>query len=202
MDTERLVDETGRHDPRWPAEYQRDNREAGEVVNGGELVHLGDAFTRSVHRNVKELAADIFGWAATWNENPRPFVWTNPPNRSSNASPRPTIPARVMATVMLPQAFEGLSDAESTDRFEFDLHWQAAAGFDAGYVSFHAIRLFDARSTVLRACRGCVEGRPGRVMRRKQSNLSWCGSIRAGAIAKLECRCHVPNAKWFLASTR
>jgi hypothetical protein len=34
---------------------------------------------------------------------------------------RPTIPARVMATVMLLQAFEGLSDAESTDRLEFDL---------------------------------------------------------------------------------
>ena len=31
---------------------------------------------RSAHRNVKELAADIMDWAATWNENPRPFVWT------------------------------------------------------------------------------------------------------------------------------
>ena len=31
---------------------------------------------RSAHRNVKELAADITAWAATWNENPRPFVWT------------------------------------------------------------------------------------------------------------------------------
>jgi hypothetical protein len=27
---------------------------------------------RSAHRNVKELAADILDWAATWNENPRP----------------------------------------------------------------------------------------------------------------------------------
>lgn len=31
---------------------------------------------RSAHRNVKELAADIIAWAAAWNENPRPFVWT------------------------------------------------------------------------------------------------------------------------------
>jgi len=30
---------------------------------------------RSAHRNVKELAADIEAWAATWNENPTPFVW-------------------------------------------------------------------------------------------------------------------------------
>ena len=30
---------------------------------------------RSAHRTVKELAADIEAWAATWNENPTPFVW-------------------------------------------------------------------------------------------------------------------------------
>jgi transposase len=30
---------------------------------------------RSAHRSVKELAADIVAWAATWNENPTPFVW-------------------------------------------------------------------------------------------------------------------------------
>ena len=31
---------------------------------------------RSAHRSVKELAADILAWAAAWNENPKPFVWT------------------------------------------------------------------------------------------------------------------------------
>ena len=31
--------------------------------------------TRSAHRNVKELAADINAWAANWNQNPTPFVW-------------------------------------------------------------------------------------------------------------------------------
>jgi transposase len=31
---------------------------------------------RGAHRNVKELTADIKAWVATWNENPRPFVWT------------------------------------------------------------------------------------------------------------------------------
>src|SRR3954451_23805621 len=30
---------------------------------------------RSAHRSVNELAADINAWAATWNENPKPFVW-------------------------------------------------------------------------------------------------------------------------------
>ncbi len=31
---------------------------------------------RAAHRNVKELSADILSWVATWNENPKPFVWT------------------------------------------------------------------------------------------------------------------------------
>jgi transposase len=30
---------------------------------------------RSAHCSVKELAADINAWAASWNENPMPFVW-------------------------------------------------------------------------------------------------------------------------------
>ena len=30
---------------------------------------------RSAHRSVKELAADIEVWVATWNENPTPFIW-------------------------------------------------------------------------------------------------------------------------------
>jgi transposase len=31
---------------------------------------------RSAHRSVKALAADIRNWVETWNENPKPFVWT------------------------------------------------------------------------------------------------------------------------------
>jgi len=41
---------------------------------------------------------------------------------------RPTVPARVVATVMLLQAYEGLSDREACDRLAFDLRWKAAAG--------------------------------------------------------------------------
>jgi transposase len=31
---------------------------------------------RSTHRSVRELNADIRAWIETWNEDPRPFVWT------------------------------------------------------------------------------------------------------------------------------
>jgi transposase len=30
---------------------------------------------RSAHRNVTTLEADLRAWTATWNDNPRPFVW-------------------------------------------------------------------------------------------------------------------------------
>ena len=56
---------------------------------------------------------------------------------SDSVRGRPTIPARVMATVMLLQAFEGLSDREACDRLGFDLRWQAAAGVDTGAEAFH-----------------------------------------------------------------
>ena len=59
---------------------------------------------------------------------------------------RPTIPARVMASVMVLQAFEGLSDAEAVDRLSFDLRWQAACGVDTGYVAFHPTSLVGQRN--------------------------------------------------------
>jgi transposase len=30
---------------------------------------------RSAHKTLKALTADLNGWIATWNDNPRPFVW-------------------------------------------------------------------------------------------------------------------------------
>ena len=32
---------------------------------------------RGVHKSVPALEADIRAWIDTWNENPRPYVWTN-----------------------------------------------------------------------------------------------------------------------------
>jgi hypothetical protein len=59
---------------------------------------------------------------------------------------RPTVPARVLATVMLLQAHEGLSDQEACDRLERDLAWQAAAGVHSGYVAFHPTVLVGMRN--------------------------------------------------------
>jgi hypothetical protein len=65
---------------------------------------------------------------------------------AESAKGRPTVPARVVATVMLLQSFEGLSDREACDRLEVDLRWQAAAGVDAGYWAFHPAVLVGMRN--------------------------------------------------------
>ena len=59
---------------------------------------------------------------------------------------RPTVPARILATVMILQAFEGLSDREATDRLSFDLRWQAGAGVRIGQEAFHPTVLVGARN--------------------------------------------------------
>jgi hypothetical protein len=59
---------------------------------------------------------------------------------------RPTVPARVLATVMILQAHEGLSDQEAVDRLECDLRWQAAAGVHSGYEGFHSTVLVGIRN--------------------------------------------------------
>jgi IS5 family transposase len=59
---------------------------------------------------------------------------------------RPTVPARVMATVMVLQAHEGLSDQEAVDRLGRDLAWQAAAGVHIGYEPFHSTVLVGMRN--------------------------------------------------------
>jgi hypothetical protein len=59
---------------------------------------------------------------------------------------RPTVAARVVATVMLQQAHEGLSDREACDRLAFDLRWKAAAGLPVGSCSFHPTVLVGMRN--------------------------------------------------------
>jgi hypothetical protein len=70
-----------------------------------------------------------------------------------SARGRPTVPARVLATVMVLQAHEGLSDREATDRLEVDLRWQAAAGVGAGYEAFHPTVLVGQRNRLRASAR-------------------------------------------------
>jgi hypothetical protein len=40
----------------------------------GELTNK--KIRRGAHRSVRALNADIRAWINTWNDNPRPYVWT------------------------------------------------------------------------------------------------------------------------------
>ncbi|MDP1794705.1 MAG: transposase, partial [Acidimicrobiales bacterium] len=94
---------------------------------------LGDRL-KGVYRLLAEHGAELFGddyFADCYKDSVRG---------------RPTIPARVLATVMVLQAHEGLSDQEAVDHLECDLRWQAAAGVDAGYVAFHSTVLVGQRN--------------------------------------------------------
>ena len=72
---------------------------------------------------------------------------------SSSRFGQPTVPARVVATVMLLQSHEGLSDREATDRLERDLAWQAAAGVHTGYEAFHPTLLVGVRNRLRESAR-------------------------------------------------
>ena len=50
---------------------------------------------------------------------------------------RPSVPADVIATVMVLQSLEGLSDREALDALRTDLKWKVAAGLSLGDEGFH-----------------------------------------------------------------
>ncbi len=72
---------------------------------------------------------------------------------SGSPKGQPTVPARTVATVMVLQAFEGLSDREACDRLEADLRWQAAAGVDVGHRAFHPTLLVGVRNRLRASAR-------------------------------------------------
>ena len=59
---------------------------------------------------------------------------------------RRSVPPRVVATVMVLQRLEGLSDREAVERFEFDLRWKYAAGVDLDFPGFAHTVLVDMRA--------------------------------------------------------
>src|SRR5260370_37707908 len=59
---------------------------------------------------------------------------------------RRSIAPRVMATLMVLQRFEGLSDSEAVDRLHFDLRYKWASGLVYDAPSFDATLLVDMRA--------------------------------------------------------
>jgi hypothetical protein len=67
---------------------------------------------------------------------------------------RRSVPPRIVATVMVLQRIEGLSDREAVDRFTFDMRWKyAAGGLDYDYPGFVHTVLVDMRERLRRSAR-------------------------------------------------
>ena len=50
---------------------------------------------------------------------------------------RPSVPADVVASVLVLQALEGLSDRDAVEELSFDLRWKAAVGWPVTKPGFH-----------------------------------------------------------------
>ncbi len=50
---------------------------------------------------------------------------------------RPSVPADVMASVIVLQTLHGMSDSETTDAITLDLRWKAAVGWPMTAKAFH-----------------------------------------------------------------
>src|SRR5205085_11807911 len=51
---------------------------------------------------------------------------------------RPSVPAEVVASVLVLQALEGLPDRDAIDALTYDLRWKAATGWPVTKPGFHA----------------------------------------------------------------
>jgi hypothetical protein len=128
---------------------------AGHLVKPGSVFAFLAAHRRELFRDV--LFADLF-----------------PSGRG-----RPSVPADVMASVIVLQALHGLSDADTVDEVTFDLRWKAACGLPVTAVGFDPStltywrrrlaasdrpnRIFDAVRAVV-AETGAITGRTRRAL--------------------------------------
>src|SRR4051812_3919377 len=92
---------------------------------------------------------------------------------------RPSVPAEVVASVLVLQALEGLSDRDAVEELSFDLRWKAACGWPVAAAGFHSTvltlwrrrlarsdrpnRIFDAIREVVTAT-GALTGKTRRAL--------------------------------------
>jgi Transposase domain (DUF772) len=81
----------------------------------------------------------VFGWLAAHRRELFPDELFADLFRSGRG--RPSVPADVMATVIILQVLHGLSDAETVDAVTYDLRWKAACGLAVTAAAFHSTTL-------------------------------------------------------------
>jgi hypothetical protein len=85
---------------------------------------------------------------------------------------RPSVPADVMASVIVLQTLHGLSDSETTDALTFDLRWKAAVGWPLTARAFHDTTLTYWR----RRLAGSAD--PNRIFTAVQTVIAQTGALR------------------------
>lgn len=85
---------------------------------------------------------------------------------------RPSVPADVVATVLVLQTLHGLSDREAADAVTFDLRWKAATGLPVSAASFHSSTLTYWRRRL------AASSRPHRVFEVVAQVVAETGAIR------------------------
>ena len=85
---------------------------------------------------------------------------------------RPSIPASVIASVIVLQTLHGLSDREAVEALTFDLRWKAACGYPLDAAGFHPSSL-----TVWRA-RLAASERPQRIFEVVQQVIADTGAVK------------------------
>ncbi len=85
---------------------------------------------------------------------------------------RPSVPAPVVATVLVLQALHGLSDREAAEAVTFDLRWKAACGLPVSASAFHPTTLTYWRARLARS------ERPNRVFEAVRELVAATGAVR------------------------
>jgi IS5 family transposase len=85
---------------------------------------------------------------------------------------RPSVPADVMASVIVLQTLHGLSDSETTDAVTFDLRWKAAIGWPVTQAAFH-----DTTLTYWRR-RLAASSDPNRIFAAVQQVIAQTGALK------------------------
>ena len=85
---------------------------------------------------------------------------------------RPSVPADVVATVIVLQALYGLSDREAAEAVTFDLRWKAAAGLTVEAAAFHPTTLTYWRRRL------AVSAKPNRIFEVVRQVVAETGAVR------------------------
>ena len=85
---------------------------------------------------------------------------------------RPSVPADVMASVLVLQALHGLSDSETVDAVTFDLRWKAACGLAVTASAFHPTTLTYWRRRL------AASGSPNRIFDTVKSVVAQTGALK------------------------